>query len=223
MRNWRAEAFTSLVNVPGFARARTTRCEDLTVELGKMFLILVPHALPNEFYRSLDEKVIRQAVALQEKIQSSIHHYWFALNDYGGSTLPPAARGKRNHAQAAAELLDELDQVECEDVFRNRRRFDPAKHLQSAGAADGNNGGRNEVLHRLYPICTLSPRLMMRQVGRGEIIKEPTVVRRQRTLIAWASPESRIAKVENEGQTLMNALYYVKPHKTDGGAFYKWG
>ena len=221
VRNWRAEAFTSLVSAQGFARERTARCERLTVDLGKMFLILVHHASPNEFYRNLDEKVIRQAVALQEKIQSSIHHYWFALNDYGGGAFPPAATGERDHARAAAELLDESDQVECEDLFRNRRRFDPAKHLQSTGT-DGSNGGRNEILHRLYPVCTLSPRLMMRQVGRGEIIKEPTVVRRQRTLIAWASPESRAAKLEKEGHTLMNDLYHIKPPKAEGGAFIRW-
>ena len=223
MRNWRAEAFTSLVNAPGFAQARNGRCTELTVELGKLFHVLVPQEVPiNEFYRTLDDKVIRLAVGLQEKIQSSIHHYWFALNEYGG-TAAPAVAGQRDHVRAAADLLGEFesDLVECEDVFRNRRRFDPAKHIHNTGD-NKSNGGRNEVLNRLYPICTLSPRLMMRQVGRGEIIKEPRVVRRQRTLIAWASPDSRAARLEKEHQTLLNALYMVKPARGEGGGFMKW-
>ena len=197
---------------------------ELTFELAKIFHILVsPEVSMNDFHRSLDLKVIRLAVSLQEKIQSSIHHYWFGLNEYDNGTVSPAAAGQRDHVQAATKLLDELESglVECEDMFRNRRRFDAAKHLHNF-SNNKPNSSVNEVQQRLYPIGTMSPRLMMQQVGRGEIIKEPRVVRKQRTLIAWASPESRAAKFENNHKTLMNALYLVKPQRGEGGGFLRW-
>lgn len=146
---------------------------------------------------------------LHEKIQTSIHLYWFDLNDYGG------VMAGGNDLARASELLDEFDQVDCDDVFNNRRRFNPAK-LHSAH-------NRNEILHQLYPIGTLSPRLMMRQVGRGEIIREPRVVRKQRTLIAWGTYETRVARLEQEQlPTLMNAIYHTKTSRiNDSGGFMK--
>lgn len=210
VRNWRAEAFTSLVSHPEFGSVRDERCKKLTVQLGKVFFILMPHLSSHkDLYISLDTKVIKPAMNLHEKIQTSIHLYWFDLNEYGGLM----AGG--NDLARALELLDEFDQVDCDDVFNNRRRFNPAK-LHSAH-------DRNEILHQLYPIGTLSPRLMMRQVGRGEIIREPSVVRKQRTLIAWGTHETRVARLEQEQlPTLMNAIYRTKTSRiNDGGGFMK--
>lgn len=206
IRNWRAESFTSLLSHPQFAATRDDRCKRMTVELGKPFLIFLPHGTDvQEYYRSLDEKVISSAVELQEKLQSSIHHYWFSLSNYAGA-------GTARHDARASELLAESDQVDCEDIFRNRRRFDPDKLYETTS--------REEILHNLYPICTLSPRLMMRQVGSGEIIKEPRVVRKQKTLVAWGSPETITSKLQKEPQTLMNAIY-VKPLPAEPSHFFK--
>lgn len=202
IRNWRAEAFTSLVSHPEFGGVRDDRCKKLTRQVGKAFFVLMPHLQSQtECYISLDTKVISPAMKLHEKIQTSIHLYWFDLNEFGGL----AAGG--NDLARASELLDEFDQVDCDDIFRNRRRFNPAK-LHDVTS-------RNEILHKLYPIGTLSPRLMMRQVGRGEIIKEPIVIRKQRTLIAWGTNETRMTRLEKEQlPTLMNAIYRIKTSGT---------
>ncbi|RYP14821.1 hypothetical protein DL765_006122 [Monosporascus sp. GIB2] len=161
------------------------------------------------FYESLDRKIIGPAQELQEKMQSSIHYYWFTLNQYEGSSYGAVS----DHARAS-KLLAELDEVDCEDVFGNRRRWDPAK-LHNPPCQD-------DLLHKLYPICTLSPRLMMRQVGRGEIVKEPRVIRKQRTLVAWATPETRASRLAEEPQTLMNAIYSMRESRSNGaGGFLK--
>ncbi|RYO80622.1 hypothetical protein DL766_009109 [Monosporascus sp. MC13-8B] len=189
---------------------RDERRVELTVELGKNFLPLLPQSVKRKaFYESLDRKIIGPAQELQEKMQSSIHYYWFTLNQYEGSS-----NGAVSDHVRASRLLAELEEVDCEDVFNNRRRWDPAKLHDPPS--------RDDLLHKLYPICTLSPRLMMRQVGRGEIVKEPRVIRKQRTLVAWATPETRASRLAEEPQTLMNAIYSMRQSRSTGaGGFLK--
>ncbi|RYP73512.1 hypothetical protein DL771_003551 [Monosporascus sp. 5C6A] len=205
VRNWRAESYISLVNHPNFRTVRDERRVEMTKELGKSLFPLILQAVKAPFYQSLDRKIIGPAQELQEKIQSSIHHYWFTLNQYEG-----ASYGDVSDHVRASKLLAELDEVDCEDVFGNRRRWDPAKLH--------NPPSRGDMMHKLYPICALSPRLMMRQVGRGEIVKEPRVIRKQRTLVAWATPETRASRLAEEPQTLMNAIYSMKPSRSNGAA-----
>ncbi|RYP63511.1 hypothetical protein DL770_009377 [Monosporascus sp. CRB-9-2] len=171
----------------------------------------MPHTVKqNVFYEDLDRKIIGPAMELQEKIQSSIHYYWFTLNQYEGQSYGAVS----DHARAS-KLLAELDEVDCEDIFDNRRRWDPAKLH--------NPPSQEDALRKLYPICTLSPRLMMRQVGRGEIVKEPSVIRKQRTLVAWAAPETRASRLAEEPQTLMNAIYSMKQsRRNSASSFLRW-
>lgn len=179
---------------------RQQRSHSLTLELGKLFLYLLPHPSgPNEFYLTLESKIVGPAMRLNEKIQTSIHQYWFELTEFRGLS------GGGNDNARASELLDDFDKdkVECEDVLRNRKRLELDSSLYS----------RTDIIHVLYPICSLTPRLMMRQVGRGEIIKGPTVVRKQKTLIAGGTPylEGNILKLTE--QTLMNLLYYTRANR----------
>ncbi|KAI0125115.1 hypothetical protein BJ170DRAFT_488820 [Xylariales sp. AK1849] len=196
VRNWRAEAFNSLVNHTEFIPIRDQRRRQLTVAMGKPFLLFRPQS-PNDIYRSLDADILKPAIRLQDKIQTSIHHFYFELNPYDLS-----APGDPDDRPRAASLLDEIEKTDCEDVLNNRKRFDLGK-LSPAPS-------RAEILDMLYPICITCPRLMMRQVGRGDVIREPTVVRKQKVLVAWGPPESRIESLEEEQQTLMNAVYSIK-------------
>ncbi|RYP36989.1 hypothetical protein DL767_003144 [Monosporascus sp. MG133] len=206
VRNWRAETYTSLMNHPAFSAVRDARREELTTELGKLFFPLMPQTVKqNVFYRDLDRKIIGPALELQEKMQSSIHCYWFTLNQYEG----PSYGAVSDHDRASA-LLAELDKVDCEDVFGHRRRWDPAKLH--------NPPSQEDTLRKLYPICTLSPCLMMQQVGRGEIVREPTVIRKQRTLIAWATRETRASRLAEAPQTLMNAIYSMRQSRSRGAS-----
>ncbi|RYP09870.1 hypothetical protein DL764_001004 [Monosporascus ibericus] len=212
VRNWRAESYTSLLNHPGFSAVRDTRRVEITKELWKLFLPLVPKTVKHRvFQEGLDRKIVGPALELQEKIRCSIHYYWFTLNQYEG----PSYGAVSDHVRAST-LLAELDEVDCEDVFGNRRRWDPAKLR--------NPPSQEDVLHKLYPICTLSPRLIMQQVGRGEIVKEPRIIRKQRTLVAWATPETRASRLADEPPTLMNAIYSMRQPRSNGagGIFSAW-
>lgn len=115
-----------------------------------------------------------------------------------------------DNAATTAEILGDLDKLDCEDIFNNRKRFNPAKLSRPMTA--------NELLHLLYPICVTCPRLMMRQVGRGEILKDPAVVRKQKTLIAWGSSEYRKDVLDREPPTLLYTIYHAKSGRgAEGG------
>ncbi|RYP40953.1 hypothetical protein DL769_011678 [Monosporascus sp. CRB-8-3] len=209
VRNWRAESYTSLMNHPKFSVHLDERRVEVTKGLGKLFLPLIPQTIkPNVFYDSLDRKIIVPALELQEKMESSIHYYELTLKQYEGPSY-----GAVSDHDRASKLLAELDEVDCEDVLGNRRRWDPAK-LPDPPSQD-------DMQHKLYPICTLSPRLVMRQVGRGEIVKEPRVLRKQKTLVAWATPAARASRLAEEPPTLMNAIYNMRQPRSNGvGGFF---
>ncbi|RYP52060.1 hypothetical protein DL768_002743 [Monosporascus sp. mg162] len=208
VRNWRVESYISLMNHPDFSAFRDQKRAEITKGLGEFFLPLMRQTVKRGvFNESIDRKITRPALELQEKMESSIHYYWFALSQYEGSSYGAVSGHVR-----ASKLLAELDEVDCEDVFGNRRRWDPTKLH--------NPPSQEDALRKLYPICTLSPRLMMRQVGRGEIVEESRVIRKQRTLVAWATPETRASILAGEPQTLMNAIYSMRqPRSSGAGSF----
>lgn len=199
IRNWRAEAFNSLINHPEFGPARDQRRVHLTVALGKPLLLFRPYN-PNDLYRSLDSEIIKPAFQLQEKLQRSIHHFYFELNPYNHTDSNPAR---------AAMILNEWEKVDCEDLFNNRKRLDLSKFLPLPS--------KEEILENLYPLCTTCPCLMMRQVGRGNVIREPTVIRRQKVLAAWGDSEVRQNRLCEEPQSLINSIIHAKSGRSTRG------
>ncbi|KAH8677907.1 hypothetical protein BX600DRAFT_431217 [Xylariales sp. PMI_506] len=210
VRNWRAETFNSLIHHGEFVTSQYRCCQRLSTELAAYFAFFDPSSKLN-MLSSLENEIIRPAMLLQQKIQTSIHHFYFELSVYEFDS----------HAMAqlprSALLLHELDKVECEDVLNNRKKIDITKVSPPPS--------REEALEHMYPICVTSPRLMMRQVGRGNVIRDPTIVRKQKVLVAWGPHELRAAMVRDEPQTLMNAIQNARKRTKTGdyGMTFGWG
>lgn len=55
-------------------------------------------------------------------------------------------------------------------------------------------------------MATVVPALYMRRVGRGDVIKEPTIVRMQQVLVAWGPQDKRDKFLADGQRTLMHQL-----------------
>ncbi|KAM0807655.1 hypothetical protein AB5N19_07995 [Seiridium cardinale] len=171
---------------------------------GKPLLLFQPQN-PDDLYRNLDKEIIEPALRLQEKMETSINHFYFELNPYRHSN-PDNSR--------VMMLLNEWGKVECEDLFGNRKRVDLGTK------------SREEVMANLYPICAICPRLMMRQVGRGIVIREPAIIRKQKVLAAWGDSQFRQQRLREEPQSFLNAIIHAKSawnsRGGEGGFFSGW-
>ncbi|KAK6066751.1 hypothetical protein SCUP234_11930 [Seiridium cupressi] len=204
VRNWRAETLNSLVNHPEFESERDQRRVQLTLTLGKPLLLFHPQN-PDDIYRNLEKDIIEPALRLQEKMETSINHFYFELNPYRHSNP--------DHPRVTM-LLNEWGKVGCEDLFGNRKRVDLGTK------------SREEVMANLYPVCVICPRLMMRQVGRGNVIREPTIIRKQKALAAWGDSQFRQQRLREEPQSFLNAIIHAKSvwnsRGGEGGFFSGW-
>lgn len=67
----------------------------------------------------------------------------------------------------------------------------------------------------------------MRQVGKGDVIKEPTVVRMQQALVAWGTVDLREKFIESGEETLVGRLFFSRKERSGdkggGGLWEKWG
>ncbi|KAH9992870.1 hypothetical protein F4779DRAFT_637505 [Xylariaceae sp. FL0662B] len=192
IRNFRANAFAGILSDPDFSSRRKTRRDELARELGLHFIAFEGQDERVRMFDSLGDEIIRQALAIQEKIAISKTFFEFDFLSFHDSALRPRAKPSAQ----ALQLFEEQNTVHCYDVMADRRRVGLSKKT----AADTQNN--------LYPICAVMPRITSRYVGRNyddfprELVYQPTV------LVAWGSRERRqdYLKSSKESRNLMNEI-----------------
>jgi hypothetical protein len=208
VRTWRGEAFNAILHTPDYAGARRRRTKELTVELaGALSLFYKEKDFP-PFCYSVQDNVIKPALALHEKLLTSTHHFYIDINPY-------IVWNKEQNLEMSTDFLENLDKLHCENILQNRKRFDVAK-LDPAP-------GREELTMDLFNVLTVAPGLYMRQIGRGDAIKPPVVVRKQKTLVSYGPAEKK-QKFINDGQrTLMSYIYFTKEKdRSAEGSWASW-
>ncbi|KAK3343598.1 hypothetical protein B0T25DRAFT_462734 [Lasiosphaeria hispida] len=195
LRTWRAEAFNAIICSEEYQTARVSRVKELTLELSAMFKIF--RNTKDKERKSCyfcQESVIKPAVTLQEKLLTSTHHFYLDLNPY-------IIWNMRQELEISPEFLANLPKLQCENILQNRKPFNIAK-LDPRPA-------KNQLDRDLTNVLTVVPALYMRQIGKGDAIKEPTVVRKQQVLVAWGDDKKREKFAANSERTLVNRLYYL--------------
>lgn len=151
---------------------------------------------------SCQEEFIKPAVALHERFVTSTHHFYLDLNPY-------MIWSGRQNLETSPDFLDDLPNLKCENILQNRKPFNVAKLDPQP---------TKEQLHReLANVVTVVPALYMRQVGKGDVIKEPAVVRMQQVLVAWGPPEKRERFIMKGDRTMMYRLYHSQRARAERG------
>ncbi|KXH56693.1 hypothetical protein CSAL01_10934 [Colletotrichum salicis] len=212
IRTWTAEAYNAILSSRDFKGCREKKMRELTIELATIFKIFSRKDKMDAFYKSFEQVCIKPAMQLYEKIQVSTNHFYFDINPY-------IVWGGDDELQTSPDFLDSLQDLDCKNILQNRKAFTLAKIDPQPT--------KKELYHHLLNICTLTPALYMRQIGRKDVIKEPQLVRRQQMLVAWGPQAKRDKFQENGDRTLLSYLYYAKTDRerqeAGGWTNFRWG
>lgn len=192
IRTWRAETLNAVICGADYQKNRDARVKDLTYQLAGIFKPFRKEKEIGNFYQSCQDEIILPAVAMQEALSTSTHHFYIDLNPY-------AIFNTRQEVEISPDLIESLSNLRCENILLNRKPFTLAK-LQPAPTAD-------ELRQNLVNVATLMPALYMRQVGKGDSLKPPRVVRPQQMLVAWGSQQQREKYLNSNQSTLITQIY----------------
>lgn len=212
IRTWTAEAYNAILSSRDFKGCREKKMRELTIELASIFKIFCRRDKIDAFFRGFEQVCIKPAMQLYEKIQVSTNHFYFDISPY-------IVWGVDDEMQTSTDFLDNLQELDCKNILQNRKAFNLTKIDPQPT--------KKELYHHLLNVCTLTPALYMRQIGRKDVIKEPQLVRRQQMLVAWGPQEKRDRFQESGARTLLSHLYYAKSDRerqeAGGWTNFRWG
>ncbi|KZL78432.1 hypothetical protein CT0861_04026 [Colletotrichum tofieldiae] len=212
IRTWTAEAYNAILSSRDFTGCRDKKARELTVELAGVFKILCRKDKMEWFVKSMGEHCVRPAMQLYEKMLVSTNHFYFDINPY-------IMCGPNGEIQTSPDFFDNLQDIDCRNVLQNRKAVNLAKMDPPPS--------KMELYHHMLNVCTLTPALYMRRIGRNDSIKEPQIVRRQQMLVAWGPQDKRAKFRENGERTLLYQLYCARSDRerqeAGGWATFRWG
>ncbi|AEO62064.1 hypothetical protein MYCTH_2113928 [Thermothelomyces thermophilus ATCC 42464] len=200
LRTWRAEALNALICSPDYQQARLGRIRELTADVASLFKVFNHDKDWNRLCHACQESIIKPALKLHEKLMTSTHHFYLDLNPY-------IVWNSQQELEMSPEFLQDLPKLKCENILQNRRPFGVAK-LEPRPS-------KQQLYKELLNVATVVPALYMRKVGKGDNIKEPTVVRMQHVLVAWGPEEKRKRFLANGERTLLHQLCFTRRNRQE--------
>ncbi|KAK4238358.1 hypothetical protein C8A03DRAFT_15155 [Achaetomium macrosporum] len=193
LRTWRAEALNAVICSADYQRARSARIKDMTIEVAFLFKVFKKDKDFSKLCYVCQDHVVEPAVKLHEKLLTSTHHFYLDLNPY-------VMWNSRQELETSPDFFDDLPKLKCENILQNRKPFNVTK-LNPRPT-------REQLYQQLVMVATVVPALLMRQVGKGSVIKDPIIVRPQQVLVAWGSREKKDKFLADGEHTLMHRLCY---------------
>ncbi|OIW27610.1 hypothetical protein CONLIGDRAFT_633977 [Coniochaeta ligniaria NRRL 30616] len=193
IRTWRGEAFNAVLCSPDYHVDRKTWMKDLTLNLVAGFKLFRKEKDFVAFCFSCQDAVIKPALRLHEKFLTSTHHFYLDIN-------PHIVWNQQRDLEMSPEFFENLGKLQCDNILQNRKHFnveklDPVPTLEDLKAT-------------LTNVLTVVPGVYMRQIGKGDAIKPPMVVRKQQVLVAYGSPEKKHKFMDKGGRTLLSYVYF---------------
>ncbi|OHW89605.1 hypothetical protein CSPAE12_11829 [Colletotrichum incanum] len=212
IRTWTAEAYNAILSSRDFMGCRDKKMRELTTELAGIFKILCRKDKMEWTVKNFGEHCVKPAMQLYEKMLVSTNHFYFDINPY-------IMCGPNGEIQTSPDFFDNLQHLDCKNVLQNRKAVNLAKMDPPPS--------KMELYHNMLNVCTLTPALYMRQIGRNDSIKEPQVVRRQQMLVAWGPQDKRVKFRETGDRTLLYHLYCARSDRerqeAGGWTTFRWG
>lgn len=189
------------MSAPQFRGVRTRRSRDMTLDLAEMLRIFCKKDKFQWFCQNMEERCIKPAMALYEKLQVSTHHFYLDIQPY--------ISWSSSRLCLSPEFFESMEKLDCRNILHNRKAFNMAK-LDPRPT-------KSELCMNLLNVCTVIPALYIRQIGQRDAIKAPSVVRKQQMLVAWGPEEKRDKFVEEGDQSLVALLFFPKSRKRGEG------
>ncbi|RFU81307.1 hypothetical protein TARUN_881 [Trichoderma arundinaceum] len=202
VRTWTGESYNALMSAPQFKGVRTRRSRDLTIELADTLRIFCKKDKYSWFCQNMEERCIKPAMALYEKLQVSTHHFYLDIQPY--ISWSPGSR-----LSLSPEFVEGIEKLDCRNILHNRKAFNMARIDPRPT--------KNDLYVKLLNVCTVVPALYIRQIGQRDAIKAPSIVRKQQMLVAWGPEEKRDKFVEEGDQSLVALLYFPRTRKKGDG------
>jgi hypothetical protein len=217
VRSWSSEAYNAIYSAKEFNQVRSKARQRLTGHLGDVFRVFCQKERMDWFYHGFETECVTPAMALYEKLQCSVHHYYLDISPY----IVWSPGSSQTQVEASPEFIDSIRDLNCCDLLKNRKAFNLNKMDPAPSKAD--------LYENMTNVCTLAPALFMRQIGRRDAIKERVLVRRQQMLVAWGNEEKK-REYKARGN-LLGSLLRFKPERTViggvdsliGGFAARWG
>lgn len=169
-RNWRAEAYHVILATPAFHDYREAESLQLSQKLGSILKLFNYSVSFETFCNHIQEKCVKPALKLQEKTLTCQH-------DIRISSNPFILKDERGRYVTSSEFYHCLNDLECRDLFRNRKKFNPEKiRLPDS---------MKELRARLECVCTVVPSLSMTRVGQVGTDSATITIRKQQMLVGW--------------------------------------
>jgi hypothetical protein len=167
--------------------------KELTINLVAGFKLFRKDREFAAFCYSCQDSVVKPALALHEKLLTSTHHFYLDTN-------PFIVWNRGQELEMSADFFENLDKLQCDDILRNRKHLHLAKLDPRPTVED--------LKTDLTNVMTVCPGLYMRQIGKGDAIKAPVVVRKQQVLVAYGSAERKQKFMDKGERTLMSHIYF---------------
>ncbi|KAK1250514.1 hypothetical protein MKX08_010517 [Trichoderma sp. CBMAI-0020] len=202
VRTWTAESYNALMSAPQFRGIRARRSRDLTIGLAEVLRIFCKKDKHSWFYQNTEDRCIKPAMALYEKLQVATHHFYLDIQPY-------ISWSGSNHIAHSQEFHECVENLDCRNILHNRKAFNMNKMDPRPTKAD--------IHTNLLNVCTVVPALYIRQIGQRDAIKAPSIVRKQQMLVAWGSDEKKEKFTEEGDESLVHMLCLSKARKKAEG------
>lgn len=172
--------------------------KDLTLNLVAGFKLFRKEKDHVAFCYSCQDTVIKPALRLHEKLLTSTHHFYLDIN-------PHIVWNHQRDLEMSPDFFENLDKLQCDNILQNRKHFnveklDPAPTLE-------------DLKINLTNVLSVVPGLFMRQIGKGDAIKPPIVVRKQQVLVAYGSPDKKQKFMDKGQRTLLSYIYFAQKER----------
>jgi hypothetical protein len=201
-----SEAYNAIFSSREFSQMRYKARQRLTVHLSDIFRVFCKKERSEWFVHGFETECVIPAMALYEKLQCSIHHYYLDITPF-----IVWSAGSTTQAEVLTEFIDNIQDLDCRDLLKHRKAFNLNKMKPPPS--------KNDLYESMTNVCTLTPALYVRQIGRRDAIKDPVLVRRQQMLVAWGDDEKKAKFIKNGERTLIHQICHAK---MDRGGMESW-
>lgn len=169
-RNWRAKAYRAKLASTEYQDYQVSESLELSEQLGAMIKLFDASANFDKLCDQLRNNCIEPAMRLYEKTLTYHHDICVSLNSF-------ITKNDFGQYETSGQFYHALDELDCKDVYDNRKKFSMKKAPLPATAE------RSQA--RLERICAVALSLSMTRIGQEGTASETITIRKQQMLVGW--------------------------------------
>ncbi|KAK4444403.1 hypothetical protein QBC34DRAFT_442508 [Podospora aff. communis PSN243] len=205
VRSWWCEAMVGMMSTRPYRALRDSRIKELTEQILEIFSVFIKTQGERDRLGALcSEGVVKPAVDLHEKMQTSLHHYYVDRTPY--LLQRPSGSDELDFEFYEGTFFRNLreNKMKFGDMLQSHKPFNPAKLNPTPT--------EQELVMNLFYVMTTVPALYMRRIGKGGEMSQPSLVRPECILVMWGSEEKRDDFIKEHKLTQMHRILTEKPN-----------